>query len=60
MAVPKFKASKARTRRKHSINGKLKLPQLVRDKDSGELVRPHCIDPTTGMYKGRQITIVEE
>lgn len=55
MAVPKNRSSKARTRRKHSINGKLTLPKLVESKDSGEMIRPHRIDPTTGMYKGRQI-----
>jgi large subunit ribosomal protein L32 len=33
----------------------LKKPAYVEDKDSGELRRPHHIDPKTGNYKGRQI-----
>lgn len=55
MAVPKNRASKARTRRKHSVNGKLTLPKIVENKDSGEMVRSHRLDASTGMYNGRQI-----
>lgn len=55
MAVPKNRASKARTSRKHSINGKLILPKLVESKDSGEMIRPHRIDLSTGTYRGKQI-----
>jgi large subunit ribosomal protein L32 len=32
----------------------------VEDKQSGELRRPHHIDPKTGMYRGRQILAVKE
>jgi large subunit ribosomal protein L32 len=33
----------------------LKRPTYVEDKESGELRRPHHIDPKTGKYRGRQI-----
>jgi len=37
----------------------LKVPQYYIDKDSGEALKPHRIDPDTGMYKGRQIIEVK-
>ncbi len=38
----------------------LKLPQYYLDKETGEALKPHRINPTTGMYKGRQIIDVKE
>ncbi len=38
----------------------LKQPSYVEDKDSGELRRPHHIDPKTGMYRGRKVIEVKE
>lgn len=54
MAVPKKKTSQSRRgmRRSHD---KLETPTYVEDKASGELRRPHHIDPSTGMYRGRQV-----
>ncbi len=54
MAVPKKKTSQSRRglRRSHH---KLKDPTYIEDKASGELRRPHHIDPSTGMYRGRQV-----
>jgi large subunit ribosomal protein L32 len=54
MAVPKKKTSPSRRnmRRSHLA---IKAPTYVEDKDSGELRRPHHIDLTTGMYRGKQI-----
>ncbi len=54
MAVPKSKItrSKRNMRRAHDA---LKRASYIEDKDSGELRRPHHIDPVTGMYRGRQI-----
>ncbi len=54
MAVPKRKASKARSSRKHSINSKLKLPSLHLGSESGDYIQRHRID-STGMYRGKQI-----
>lgn len=54
MAVPKRKTSPSRRgmRRSHD---KLKSPTYVEDKTSGELRRPHHVDPSTGTYRGREI-----
>ncbi len=48
--------SRTRTRRAHDA---LTVPQYYIDKDSGEALKPHRIDPKTGMYKGRQIIQVK-
>jgi large subunit ribosomal protein L32 len=54
MAVPKRKTSPSRRgmRRSHDA-----LPKntYIEDKDSGELRRPHHIDLSSGMYRGKQI-----
>lgn len=54
MAVPKRKTSRMKrgNRRSHDA---LSAPTYVEDKDSGELRRPHHVDLSTGMYRGRQI-----
>ncbi|MBA3334951.1 MAG: 50S ribosomal protein L32 [Acidobacteria bacterium] len=59
MPNPKGRHSKSRKnmRRAHDA---LKLPQYFLDKDTGEALKPHRINPTTGMYKGRQIIDVKE
>lgn len=60
MAVPKKKHSKARTRRRRSINGKIKLPTLVTSTESGELVRRHRVDMKSGFYRGKKVFEPEE
>ena len=54
MAVPKRKTtpSKRGMRRAHDRLGNA---AYVEDKETGELHRPHHIDPKTGMYRGRQV-----
>ena len=54
MAVPKRKVSPSRRGMRRSADA-LRKPTYVEDKDSGELRRPHHIDPKTGMYRGRQV-----
>jgi large subunit ribosomal protein L32 len=54
MAVPKRKTSRMKRGFRRSADA-LKAPAYVEDKDSGELRRPHHIDPKTGKYRGRQI-----
>ena len=54
MAVPKRKVSRMKRGSRRSADA-LKAPVYVEDKESGELRRPHHIDPKTGMYRGRQI-----
>ena len=54
MAVPKRKTtpSKRGMRRAHD---RLKQATYIEDAETGELHRPHHIDPKTGMYRGRQV-----
>ena len=54
MAVPKRKTtpSKRNMRRSHHSAG---TQSFAEDKKSGELRRPHHIDLSTGMYRGKQI-----
>jgi len=44
-------------RRSHDALG---APAYVEDKDSGELRRPHHIDPKSGRYRGRQVIAAKE
>ncbi len=60
MAVPKKKHSKARTRRRRSINSKLSLPTLITSPESGEMVRRHHVDMKSGFYRGKKIFNPEE
>jgi large subunit ribosomal protein L32 len=54
MAVPKSKITRMKRgfRRSHDA---LKAPVYVEDKKSGELHRPHHVNPLTGEYGGRVI-----
>ena len=60
MAVPKYKTSKARSRRRKSINMKLTAPNLVECSTCGNKVLPHRVCPKCGFYKGRQILELED
>lgn len=59
MAVPKRKTSPSKRgmRRSHD---RLKGATYIEDSETGELRRPHHVDPKTGMYRGKQILKVEE
>ena len=54
MAVPKRKVtpSKRNMRRAHD---RLSSPSFYLDKDTQGPVRPHHLNPETGMYRGRQV-----
>ncbi len=56
MAVPKRKTtpSKRNMRRSHHRAG---TQSFTEDKKSGELRRPHHMDLSTGMYRGKQIIV---
>ena len=56
MAVPKRKTtpSKRNMRRSHHRAG---TQSFAEDKKSGELRRPHHIDLSTGIYRGKQIIV---
>jgi len=59
MPNPKRRHSKSRTRQRRAHDA-LKLPQYFLDKETGEPMQPHRVNPTTGMFKGRQIIDVKE
>ncbi|GAB5457731.1 MAG: 50S ribosomal protein L32 [Henriciella sp.] len=54
MAVPKSKITPSRRgmRRSHD---RLKGNTYIEDSETGDLRRPHHVDPKTGMYRGKQI-----
>jgi large subunit ribosomal protein L32 len=54
MAVPKYKTSKARTRRRGSINMKLVGPTLVECPNCGNSMLLHRVCKC-GFYRGKQI-----
>ncbi len=55
MAVPKFKTSKARTRRRQSLNMKLVAPTLVECGNCGNRILLHRVCPKCGFYRGKQV-----
>ncbi len=59
MAVPKRKTSPSKRgmRRAHD---RLPPSSYVEDKETGELRRPHHVDPKTGKYRGKQILTVRD
>lgn len=59
MAVPKRKTSPSKRgmRRSHD---RLPGSTYVEDKETGELRRPHHVDPKTGLYRGKQILTVKD
>ena len=60
MAVPKRKWSKARTRRGHSANWKLTVPNLVECPQCHTLKMPHKVCKSCGYYAGREVVAQAE
>lgn len=58
MGVPKRKTSKMRLRTRKASH-RLPAVQLRVDKQTGMPHRSHCVDPETGMYRGRQVLTVK-
>ena len=54
MAVPKRKTSKSR-RDKRRSHHRVKTPNIIEDKKSGEYRLSHHLDLKTGIYNGKQI-----
>tara|TARA_B100001245_G_C22839927_1_gene403792 strand:+ start:582 stop:761 length:180 start_codon:yes stop_codon:yes gene_type:complete len=54
MAVPKRKTSKSR-RDKRRSHHRIKDPNIIEDKKTGEYRLSHHLDLKTGIYNGRQI-----
>jgi large subunit ribosomal protein L32 len=59
MPNPKRRHSKSRTRQRRAHDA-LSVPQFYLDKNTGEPMQPHRVNPKTGEYKGRQIIEVKE
>ncbi|MCQ2981396.1 MAG: 50S ribosomal protein L32 [Treponemataceae bacterium] len=59
MAVPRSKTSHARTKRRQTINMKLKAPTLVACSNCGNLTMTHHVCPKCGFYRGRQVITPE-
>ncbi|MDR2210692.1 MAG: 50S ribosomal protein L32 [Spirochaetaceae bacterium] len=57
MAVPRAKTSKARTRRRQSVNMKLSPPVLVVCSGCGNKVLLHRACPKCGFYRGKQVIV---
>ncbi|MFP4363415.1 MAG: 50S ribosomal protein L32 [Spirochaetia bacterium] len=55
MAVPKYKTSKARTRRRRSINMAKTAPNLVFCGNCGNRVQLHRVCPKCGFYRGKPV-----
>ena len=55
MAVPKYRTSKAKGRRRSSINMRLAVPSLINCSNCGNKVMRHRVCPKCGFYKGNQI-----
>jgi large subunit ribosomal protein L32 len=57
MAVPRAKTSKARTRRRQTLNMRLTEPTLIKCSACGNEVQRHRVCPKCGFYRGRQVII---
>lgn len=58
MANPKRKQSKRRSANRRAANAFV-APEFARDPADGSLIRPHRVNPKSGMYRGRQVLNVE-
>lgn len=59
MAVPKRKTSPSKRGMRRSHDSLTKAT-YIEDSDTGELRRPHHVDPKTGKYRGKQILKAKE
>lgn len=57
MAVPKRRTSKSKKRMRKASH-RTAAVSLRTDAKSGARHRGHCVDPKTGMYRGRQVLTV--
>lgn len=55
MAVPKYKTSKNRSRRRRAVNMRLEAPTLATCSNCGNSVTRHHACGKCGFYRGRQI-----
>ncbi|MBN1409998.1 MAG: 50S ribosomal protein L32 [Spirochaetales bacterium] len=60
MAVPKYKTSKARSRRRKSINMAQTMPNFIECGNCGNKVIRHRVCPKCGFYRGNEVFKPEE
>lgn len=60
MAVPKYKTSKARSRRRRSINMKMGVDTLISCSNCGNKIMRHRVCPKCGFYRGKQVIELDE
>lgn len=58
MGQPKRKQSKQRSRKRRGAN-RFKAPILAKDSTDGSAFMPHRVNPSNGMYRGRQVVDIE-
>ncbi len=58
MGQPKRKQSKQRTRLRRAANN-YELPQVSKDPTDGTFFISHRVNPSNGMYKGKQVKTVK-
>lgn len=58
MANPKRKQSKMRSAKRRGAN-RFQAPELAKDPTDGSAFRPHHVNPSNGMYRGRQVIEVQ-
>lgn len=55
MAVPKYKPSKSRTRRRKAVNMKLDPVNVIPCPNCGNMVLPHRVCSKCGFYRDKQV-----
>jgi len=58
MAQPKRKQSKQRSRTRRGAN-RYAAPKLAKDSTDGSVMMPHRVNPSNGMYRGRQVIDID-
>jgi large subunit ribosomal protein L32 len=58
MGQPKRKQSKQRSRKRRGAT-RFKAPLLAKDSTDGSSYMPHRVNPSNGMYRGRQVVDLE-
>jgi large subunit ribosomal protein L32 len=60
MGTPKYKTSKAHSRRRKSINMAMTMPNLIECGNCGNKILRHRVCPKCGFYRGKEVFKPEE
>lgn len=58
MAVPKRRTSKSRRDKRRAHHDVMGAPTLSACRSCGAPIRPHCVCPTCGNYRGREVIAI--